>query len=116
MPKKWSAFWRAESRNYDLFNKLSGVRGEGGPEPNGLPEDISDLGAMIVAQWEGDGHSHTHYTLRECGIHFLNAYAPKKVLADDRASWLASFFGMNYHVEHKDELLDNVRLIIFYDN
>lgn len=116
MPKKWSAFWRAESRNYELFTKLSGVRGDDGPEPNGLPADISDLGQMIVDQWGEDGHSHSHYTLRECGVHFLAAYAPKKLLTDDRVRWLVSFFGMNYHDQNHDTILDDIRLIILYDN
>ncbi len=115
MPKEWGGYWRCEGRNYELFGRLSGVRGDG-PAPNGLPPDISELAQMVVEQWGEDGHSHSHFTLRECGVHFLNAYAPKRMLSDSRVQWLCSFFGLGYHRDHEEDLLDNVRLIIFYDN
>ena len=110
----WAAYWRAESRNYELFAQLAGVRGSG-PEPNGLPKDISLLAQHVVDSWGEDGHSHCHYTLRECGVHFLSAYAPKKLLSADRVTFLANFFGLNINLP-ENELLDNVRLVIFFDN
>lgn len=55
---------RAKERNYELFAKLAGVRGEG-PDPRGMPDDISDMGRMLMDQWGGDGHSHSWCTAEE---------------------------------------------------
>ena len=51
-------------RDYELFAKLAGVRGDG-PEPCGVPEDVSQLARVQVAYWSLDGHSHSHLSLRE---------------------------------------------------
>lgn len=110
----WSAYWRAQGRNYRLFASLAGVRGEG-PKPNGLPADISPLAEYAVTTWGEDGHSHCHYTLRECGTHFMSEYAPKMLFSKERVTWLANFFGLNPGIPD-DEVLDNARLIIFFDN
>lgn len=53
-----------QRRNYDLFAKLAGVRGEG-PEPRGLPYDVSDLARMEIGDEDGDLHSHSWATARE---------------------------------------------------
>ena len=65
-------------RNYNLFAILANVRngtafagcktGEGfNPisNPKGVPSDASEEYASIVEQWDGDGHSHSYFTLRE---------------------------------------------------
>ena len=65
-------------RNYNLFSILADVRngrgfagiktGEGfNPisEPRGVPEDASPEYKAIVEQWDCDGHSHSHHTLRQ---------------------------------------------------
>lgn len=46
-------------RNYKFFASLAGVRGDG-PEPNGVPDDASDLALVDIEGWGGDGHSHGH--------------------------------------------------------
>jgi hypothetical protein len=51
------------NRHYALFADLAGVRGDG-PDPKGLPEDISDLTAVMLAGDE-DMHSHTWWTVDE---------------------------------------------------
>lgn len=53
-----------QGRNYRLFAKLAGVRGDG-PDPRGLPEDASDLALMSIGNTEGDLHSHSWATARE---------------------------------------------------
>lgn len=56
------------ARNYGLFADLAGVRGDG-PEPKGLPDDLSPLTEHIVHGWGEDGHSHTWYYMDEfCAI------------------------------------------------
>jgi len=67
-----------DGRNYNLFAILANVRngrgfagiktGEGfNPisEPRGIPEDVSAEVAKIIEQWDCDGHSHSHHTLRQ---------------------------------------------------
>ena len=57
----WRTVW-CDNRDHSFFSAIAGVRGEG-PEPNGLPEDISELAQAIVDEWGGDGHSHGHMPL-----------------------------------------------------
>lgn len=56
-------------RNYSLFALLADVRNSAGvkpiSEPRGLPEDVSEIVKKISDQWNGDGHSHSYYTLKE---------------------------------------------------
>lgn len=57
-----------KGRNYELFGILADVRGRGNPimsDPRGLPEDVSDVVKEESDRWEGDGHSHSYFTLRE---------------------------------------------------
>lgn len=65
-------------RNYNLFAILADVRngrgfagiktGEGFTpisDPRGIPDDASPEYKAIAEQWGGDGHSHSHHTLRQ---------------------------------------------------
>lgn len=56
--------WDIKSRNYDLFAKLAGVRGDG-PQPKGIPTDASELALMEIDSWGCDGHSHSWCTAQE---------------------------------------------------
>jgi len=55
-----------DSRNYELFSILAGVRGYGPPiiEPRGLPDDI---GESVKEEWEPsyDWHTPHWYSLKE---------------------------------------------------
>lgn len=53
-----------KQRNYEFFAKLAGVRGPG-PDPLGLPEDMSSLSRMYTDSWGGDGHSHSYASLQD---------------------------------------------------
>lgn len=55
---------RGCDRNYDRFARLAGVRGDG-PEPRGLPSDVSASTQMLVDEWGDDGHSHSWLPLSE---------------------------------------------------
>lgn len=56
-------------RNYDLFAILADVRNEGliEPmcEPKGLPDNVSVHTKEEADRWDGDGHSHSYFTLHE---------------------------------------------------
>lgn len=58
---------RDEGRNYWLFGLLARVRIDDVPfnfgKPRGVPDDASENYRKIVKRWEGDGHSHTYFTL-----------------------------------------------------
>ena len=51
-----------KERNYEFFARLAGVRGAG-PEPKGLPANLSELAEYCSETWGGDGHSHSWDTL-----------------------------------------------------
>lgn len=65
-------------RNYDLFGILADVRNGRGfagvdmgdgfipiDMPRDLPHDVSPEVGKMADYWEGDGHSHSHFTLKE---------------------------------------------------
>jgi hypothetical protein len=60
-------------RNYTLFAVLAGVRGR--DEiclPRGLPDDVSDIVKKNSDRWDGDGHSHSYFTLAELKEYYKN--------------------------------------------
>lgn len=63
-PRSGDSYSKLKSRNYAFFAMLAGVRGEG-PEPLGLPDDVSDLAAHESDGWGDDGHSHSYCSLLE---------------------------------------------------
>jgi hypothetical protein len=70
-------------RNYALFSILADVRNYGGcfkpiSEARGVPEDASDSYKQIVKKWDGDGHSHSFFTVSE-----LMAYDWTQVIHND---------------------------------
>jgi hypothetical protein len=67
-----------DGRNYDLFAILANVRNGRGfagvktgdgfnpiAEPKGIPDDASAEIKEIAESWDCDGHSHSHFTIRE---------------------------------------------------
>ena len=110
-------FGRLGRRDYKFFARLAGVRGDG-PEPNGVPSDVSALTQRHISRWEGDGHSHVHMTLRE--------FVKRKIITDvtiaDAAKSklqggdpIAEFLG-NYIDDDDITLDDNTRVIAWFDN
>lgn len=59
--------WQIKSRNYEFFNDLCGVRGDGsqfGYEPKGLPDDASNLTLLEIGE-DDDLHSHSFLSIDE---------------------------------------------------
>jgi hypothetical protein len=56
-------------RNYEMFSMLASVRNyHNNPiisEPKGFPKDCCDFINKMKHFWEGDGHSHSFFTLKE---------------------------------------------------
>ena len=54
----------ASGRDYSLFGALAGVRGDG-PDPKGLPDDISPIIKSAAERYGDDGHSHSWTSLKD---------------------------------------------------
>jgi hypothetical protein len=54
----------AVGRNYEIFAALAGVRGPG-PDPRGLPDDVSAVIKAESDRIDCDGHSHSWLSLDE---------------------------------------------------
>lgn len=114
--------WQAKARNYDLFARLAGVRGEG-PAPLGLPEDASALAKMEARKWGGDGHSHSYCSVREFtqkemqtrqSEYITQAIRKKFLTGDDGVRRRAmELFGIE---EDIDGDLDRFRVVFWFDN
>lgn len=93
-------------RNYNLFTKLAGVRSwtnDGAIcPPRGIPEDASDAYIYVTDQWEGDGHSHSYFTLKE--------------LLEEDWSEFDEFQITLEKMRVLDENPENVRAVFFFDN
>lgn len=64
-PSKDSWFTTTLSnRNYPFFARLAGVRGAG-PEPRGIPVDISQLAKAEIDLWGEAAHSHSWASAQE---------------------------------------------------
>ena len=110
----WAIYPNAyyKSRNYGLFDLLAGVRSYGASAvicpPRGIPEDCSDGYEEITKQWEGDGHSHSYFTLTELleidWDKFKNDY-----FLDEFLKALEAMKGIYSNT-------DNVRAVFFFDN
>jgi hypothetical protein len=66
----WEVPYNSEyyrGRNYGLFSILADVRGHQVPidKARGIPDDASTGYKYICEQWDGDGHSHSYFTLEE---------------------------------------------------
>jgi len=70
------------NRNYRFFGLLAGVRSEEGPDPLGLPEDMSALTAACAESWGYDGHSHSYCSLKD----FVAAHIDANLEVSERAA------------------------------
>lgn len=61
----------ALSRNYKRFAALGGVRGDG-PDPRGVPADLSETARFLIGQQGSDGHSHGWLTMAEAAKVFAD--------------------------------------------
>ena len=111
-----------KGRDYELFNALCGVRGNGDhciSEPKGLPDDVSEPVKWISDQWGDDAHSHNYNTLRE-----LEDYDWKQVDSQARLDFARTIkrmrreigFGSSHLKVPEDHLKDCIRLVYFFDN
>jgi hypothetical protein len=102
--------WAYSGRNYSLFALLADVRSYGEEnaidDPRGVPNDMSDTLEEAYQRWDGDGHSHSYFTVSELKEH------------ETELESVSPGFGM---IIQKLETLsegdpDNVRTVFWFDN
>lgn len=119
-------FFDVEGRNYRLFAKLAGVRGEG-PAPLGVPEDASPLYKEYVQQWYSDGHSHSYCSAQHFIAQYLDTLGNDTPIRKSYANWVLEAghenavltFLDNYcaiRVFDGKDKADDYRFVFFFDN
>ena len=112
-------------RSYDLFTLLADVRSRTGitpiSPPRGIPDGVSEGITKVIERWDGDGHSHSYFTLNELmtyayGEHWLVSRTENRIAA------ISSFFG-TVTLDKLCEFLvepgvspDDIRIVFFFDN
>jgi hypothetical protein len=88
---------------------LADVRNSGGVEPidypRGIPEDLSSGYKYAVDRWDGDGHSHSYFTLDELMNYDWSKY-----------EMLGEFMETIETMKSIDPDPKNVRCCFFFDN
>ncbi len=119
-------FFVVEQRNYALFAKLAGVRGEG-PKPLGVPEDASALFKEYARGWSADAHSHSWCTATDFVARFLDTLDKDDPIVKAYAGWVLQAghgnavltFLDNYcgiRINEGRDKADDYRFVFFFDN
>lgn len=120
---KWLHYDQPEcDRNYDLFEKMAGVRGDDKEAialPRGLPADITETTRFDSDHWNGDGHSHSWLSASE--IAQLRSWWEAQVGSQVEAKWDRWLFGNYYSgfLKYRDDVptgVEDVRFIFWFDN
>jgi hypothetical protein len=112
------AWPRITERHYELFGKLAGVR-EDGPEPLGVPEDVSQLARVMIAGWDGDGHSHSYLSLDEFARRYARCERVVTEAAADRLRGGDGFHNIKIICAGGVDVDDNereARIVFWFDN
>lgn len=119
-------FWyRIGAIDYTFFSALAGVRGPG-PEPRGLPKDVSPMVDHFARSWGSDGHSHSWLDAEA----FAKLVVQHKLSSAEVAEWVETrmkntdpYWGLPRILEQyvgldidDYEELKNVRFVFWFDN
>jgi|APAga8741244001_1050109.scaffolds.fasta_scaffold26540_2 hypothetical protein len=104
--------WIYNGRNYDLFAFLADVRNYKGKIkplalPKELPEDKSEFVAQIAEGWQWDGHSYSHFTLKE-----LKESKPK----DDEVREVITVITKLLQDVQEEDSEEDIRIVFWFDN
>jgi len=111
------------NRNYLLFEKMAGVRGDESnaiAPPRGLPEDATFTTRFDCEHWGSDGHSHSWLSAKE--IAELRDWWDKQGYEWGRGdTWDQWLFGNHYsgfmrYPNDRPEGVEDVRLVFWFDN
>ncbi len=111
--KRYGADPRA--RNYDRFARLAGVRGPG-PEPRGVPEDVSESTMLHIEEWGVDAHSFSFLPLHEAAQIFLDTDTGVSEYAKDHPA--EHYFDISEDICRccKRPVSSEYRLVFWFDN
>ena len=112
-------------RNYQLFSKMAGVRGDEDPlsVPKGFPTDASEVVTLEYNWWGTDGHTHSWFNADEISkiIKYHESIVPKENLF--RVSFEQWFYLYGNEWEHfresrseYPEEIEDIRLVFWFDN
>ena len=107
-------------RNYDMFERMAGVRGETNKAiapPRGLPLDISDGTRLHYEYEKPDAHSESYLTWLEFN-QLMKEFRDDNVFLEGQFGWL---FNDGYSREDWDEKIskppiDDVRVVFWFYN
>lgn len=108
---RWNDHRLTMQRNYRRFGALSGVRDEG-PEANDWPEWARHLPEYSDA----DLHSHTHYPVKEALPIWIDTEYEDDRQRDRQIIAKADPYWFYFRVDPEKWNLDNVWVLISYDN
>lgn len=122
---KWEHYDQPDCRrDYDLFEKMAGVRGDiknAIAAPRGIPEDASTMTKFDAERWDSDGHSHSWLSAQE--IYELAEWdeARSKTRTVFGREWDQWLFGNSYsgfikYPEDRPEGVEDVRFVFWFDN
>jgi hypothetical protein len=106
------------NRNYDLFEKMAGVRGESYNalvQPRGLPDNVSEGTRLHRDYWGEDGHTESY--LKQSEIEQLEKWIDKQ--EGFGFCSLGYMFGNGFSLSHddfRDTGVKDVRLVFWFDN
>lgn len=109
-------------RNYTLFNKMAGVRGETKNaiiQPRGIPEDITKVTAVDWHQWFDCSHNASWFSLKE--IKELDDWC-EKIMGGQMKGWalewdlLNTFLFDNPFTYPDPKECQDVRFVFWFDN
>jgi hypothetical protein len=120
--KKWFVYNHPDIvRDYDLFSKMAGVRGQAKPISllRGLPKDLSMIAQIANEHWGSDGHSHSWLTLKELGI--VEDWYEKIAFENNYKTLFAPFgylFGNKFHKDSISKIpeIQDVRMVFWFDS
>lgn len=111
-------------RNYKLFEKMAGVRGdirEAIAEPRGMPNDATVVTRFDCKHEEPDGHSHSWLNADEIGS--LARWIREQKFGENvtDADFFGWIFGMSWYgwLEFKEDRppgIEDIRFVFWFDN
>lgn len=127
---KWEHYGAPSiNRNYSLFEKMAGVRGEQSEAiapPRGLPEDINALTRFEADLIDSDAHSHSYLTASELSIlakWYATTGTGKHGMPNDIERDLVHcyFFGNSFagfwdYPDEREDGVEDVRFVFWFDN
>ena len=101
--------YKCKRRDYRFFGLLANVRTDG-PDPKGLPNDLSRPVSRLVGEWGTDGHSHSWDTLQDFCAKWKEAQK-ERTKFDASVNAEEKLFGI-----HEDEEHGPMRVVYWFNN